>query len=281
MIYLFPAVAACLYALGSMGLKKSMQHGTSPRRVIAVSNILMACWAFPLIFFFEGSWDVMAWFAAIGAGVALFFGRICAIKALEVGDLSVVAPMLGMKTVMVAVLSMVFFPLEVTGILLVSAVLASAGIALLQRGPIERKAGTRRSALWALAASLLFAVTDISVQGSARVLGVGYFLPTLFLTVALLVPLLGQHDPPPAKGKVPMWAGSIVIGFQTTLMVLVIGLVGQATLVNVIYSTRSLWSVIVDRLLGEAHIRDYLFSRMTGALMITGAVILAILSKLT
>ena len=257
-----------------------MMAGTVPRRVMAISNIAMALWSLPLIFFFEGNWDFHAWLMAVGAGCALFTGRIFAIKALEAGDVSIVAPLLGMKTVLVAVLSMVFFPFEMTPILFLSAVLASGGGILLQRGPVERKPGTRKAAGFAMGASLLFAITDISVQGSAQILGVGYFLPTLFLTVAVLVPLLGSHPGPPKNGKKPLLFGSIIIGFQTTLMVLVIGLAGQATLVNIIYSTRSLWAVVVDRVAGEAHIRDYLISRLCGALLITAAVVSAILSKL-
>jgi drug/metabolite transporter (DMT)-like permease len=281
MIYLLPALAACLYALGSMGLKKSMQAGTAPRRVMAISNIAMALWAIPVFFFADGHWDFTAWLAAVGAGAALFIGRIFAIKALENGDVSVVAPLLGMKTVLVALLSKIFFPFEFTNILLLCAVMASAGIALLQRGPIEHKQGTRKAAFYAMGASLLFAITDISVQGAREALGVGVLVPTLFLTVGMLVPFLGKHEPPPAEGKKPLYVGSAVIGFQTTLVIFVIGMIGQAALVNVIYSTRALWSVLVDRAMGGEHIKDYLISRLAGALLICGAVVLAIVSKMS
>jgi drug/metabolite transporter (DMT)-like permease len=280
MIYLFPAIAASLYALGSMGLKRSMQHGAAPRRVMAVSNIAMALWSVPLIFIFPGTWQLNAWFMAVGAGLALFTGRIFSIKALEAGDLSIVAPLLGMKTVLVAILSMVFFPFEVTATLVFSAVLASGGVALLQRGPVERKAGTKKAAWYAMGASFLFAITDISVQGARDLLGVGYLVPTLFLTVGLLVPTLGRHPSPPKESRKGLYVGSAVIGFQTTLMILVIGLFGQATLINVIYSSRALWSVIVDRAMGEAHIKEYMWSRLGGALMVMAAVIMAIVSKL-
>ncbi len=281
MIFLFPALAAGLYALGSMGLKRSMQQGAAPRRVMAVSNVAMALWSIPLIFIFPGTWHLNAWFMAMGAGIALFAGRIFSIKALEAGDLSIVAPLLGMKTVMVAILSMVFFPFEITTTLVISAVLASAGVALLQRGPVEHKAGTKKAAWYAMGASFLFAITDISVQGARDMLGVGYLVPTLFLTVGLLVPALGRHPAPPQEARKGLYAGSAVIGFQTTLMILVIGLVGQATLVNVIYSSRALWSVVVDRMMGEAHIKDYMWSRLGGALMVMGAVIMAIITKLS
>ncbi|MEO0453249.1 MAG: hypothetical protein AAFY98_03820 [Verrucomicrobiota bacterium] len=277
--YIFPAFAASLYAIGSMGLKKSMQAGTSAKRVMAVSSIAMAIWACPLILL-GGEWNGLAALAAIGAGAALFVGRIFAVKALEVGDLSVVAPLLGMKTVLVAILSMVFFPFEITTMLLFSALLASGGIALLQRGPSHKKKGTRKAAFYAMGASFLFAITDICVQGSAKALGVGYFVPLLFLTVALMVPLLGKHPKPTGKAVKPLYIGSAIMGFQTSAVVLLIGLVGEATLINVIYSTRALWSVIVDRIAGESHIRDYMIYRLCGALMICGAVILAIITRL-
>jgi len=280
MILFFPALAACLYAVGSMGLKKSMLAGTVPRRVMAVSNIAMALWAAPLFFLFEGTWDTGAWWTAVGAGAALFTGRICAIKALEAGDVSIVAPLLGMKTVLVALLSMVFFPFEMTWPLFWSAVLASGGVALLQKGPVSRRKGTQKAACFALGASLLFALTDVSVQGSAQTLGAGYYLPTLFFTVAFLTPLLGVHPSPPPGGKKSLYFGSGIIGFQTTLMVLVIAMAGNATLVNIVYSTRALWSVLVDRAVGEAHIKDYLLPRLTGAILITAAVVMAIFSKL-
>lgn len=280
MIYLLPALAACLYALGAMGLKKSMQSGTAPRRVMAISNVAMALWSIPVFFFADGQWDFGAWLAAIGAGAALFIGRIFAVKAIEHGDISVVTPLLGMKTVMVALLSKIFFPFEFNNILLLCAVMASAGVALLQRGPIERRAGTRKAGLYAGGASLLFAITDISVQGAREALGVGVMVPTLFLTVGLMVPLLGKHASPAAGGRKPLYAGSAVIGFQTTLVIFVIATFGQAALVNVIYSSRALWSVMVDVVMGEPHVRDYLVSRLAGATLICGAVILAIVSKM-
>jgi hypothetical protein len=55
-----------------------------------------------------------------------------------------------------------------------------------------------------------------------------------------------------------------------------IGLTGQATLVNIIYSTRSLWSVLVDRLSGGKGATDHLVARSVGAILLTAAVILAL-----
>ncbi len=94
--------------------------------------------------------------------------------------------------------------------------------------------------------------------------------------------ILSRSSPDPFPGSAGRdpFPGSAVIGFQTTMMILVIGLIGQATLVNVIYSSRALWSVVVDRAMGEPHIKDYMVSRLAGALFVMGAVVMAIVSKL-
>lgn len=279
-LYLVPAIAAGLYAAGSLALKTSMTRGANARRVMWVSNLAMALWSLPLVFLFPKNWDLQAWLAAVAAGAALFGGRIFAIKALEVGDLSVVAPLLGLKTVLVAVLTLVFFPFQLSVWVIVSAVMATAGVVLLRRGPKTQGTATRKAAWLALGASCLFAVTDVLVQGSARTLGIGLFQPTLFFTVALLSPLLGRTPPPPAHAKRPLFWGAGIMGFQTPLVVLVIGYFGEAVVVNVIYSSRALWSVLADLRFGGAHVRKYMGSRLAGALLITTAVIVAIVSRL-
>ena len=279
MIFIFPACAACLYALGSYGLKSSMAAGAAPRRVMMVSNLAMALWSLPILLFADGRWDLQAWLIAVFAGGSLFTGRIFAIKALEHGDLSLVAPLLGMKTVLVAVLSRIFFPFEFSNLLLICAGLASAGVYLLNRGPVATREGNRKAMGYPLGASVLFAITDISVQGSREALGSGLLVPTLFLTVGLLVPVLGKTPPPPSSAKRSLYAGSATIGFQTTLMIVVISLVGQATLINVVYASRAIWSVIVDLITGGTSLRKLWLPRLAGASMICGAVVLAILSK--
>ena len=280
MTFLFPAIAACLYAFGSLGLKTAMQRGAASRRVMKVSNLAMALWSLPIFFFGEIRWDLQAWFIAVLAGGALFTGRFFAIKALEHGDLSVVVPLLGMKTVLVALLSKIFFPFELSNILILCAALASGGIYLLQKGPESMREGNRKAMGFAMGASLLFAITDISMQGSREALGSGVLVPTLFLTVGVLVPLLGRTSAPPRESNKPLLAGSAVIGFQTTLMIVVISLVGQATLINVVYASRALWSVVVDMIFGGQQLRQVWGTRLLGASMICGAVVLAILSKL-
>jgi len=271
-----PICAACLYSLGSFGMKRAMDRKASSWRVLLVSNIVLALWAIPLLFVFPGRWDFSGFIAALVAGAALFAGRVFSVKALEIGDLSVVVPLLGMKTLCVAIGSILVGASAISVKLVVAAALASAGVALLQRGPKTAARAMRKAMLFALFSSILFAVTDVAVQGYAKTLGIGLFQPVMLGTVCLLLPLLGRPAPAPPGARKPLLAGSAVMGFQTTLVIMTIGLTGQATLVNIIYSTRSLWSVAVDRLTGGKGAKEFLLQRSLGALLLTAAVILAL-----
>jgi hypothetical protein len=149
-------------------------------------------------------------------------------------------------------------------------------VALLQRGPASAAKATRKAILLALASGVLFAVTDVATQTYAKTLGIGLFQPVMLIVVCLMLPLLGRSAPTSPEAKMPLYAGSAVMGFQTTLVIMTIGMTGQATLVNIIYSTRSLWSVLVDRLAGSKGAKEHLVARSFGAILLTAAVILAL-----
>lgn len=82
--------------------------------------------------------------------------------------------------------------------------------------------------------------------------------------------------PLPPAGRTPLLRGSAIMGFQTSMVVVAIGLTGQATLVNILYSTRSLWSVLVEWAAGRGRARQELPWRLAGAVCLTAAVILAL-----
>jgi drug/metabolite transporter (DMT)-like permease len=256
-------------------MKRAMDHKASAWRVLLVSNLILALWAVPLLFVFPGKWDATGVLAAVIAGAALFAGRVFSVKALEIGDLSVVVPLLGMKTLCVAVGSLLVGAGTISYKLVIAAALASAGVALLQRGPKTKAKAMRKAILFAFLSSVLFAVTDVATQGYAKTVGIGVFQPVMLAVVCLMLPLLGRPAPAPSDAKKPLLLGSTVMGFQTTMVIMTIGLTGQATLVNILYSTRSLWSVLIDRLSGGKGAKEFLIARSIGAILLTAAVILA------
>lgn len=276
MLWTLPALAAYLYAAGQLELKKALGHGATTARVTGNSNAALILWTFPLAFVLPGHWHSVGFIAALLSGAFLFTGRIFMVKALDVGDLSLVAPILATKTVMVGLLSWFTNAVAITPSLLGAAALASAGMAVLSRGPVGKtKVRWKAIALSALA-SLLFALSDVVTQGYAKLLGAGWFLPTMFATVLVLFPFLGRQAPTPLQAKAPLLRGSAIMGFQTSLVILLIGLTGQATLINVIYSTRSIWSVLVEFWAGQGDAREFIAWRMSGALLLTAGVVIAL-----
>jgi len=273
-----PAVAATLYVLGSLGMKRAMGAGATSGRVLWVSNLFLAAWALPLPFIFPGQWDWGGVLAAVVAGSSLFAGRIFSVKALELGDLSVVVPLLALKTLFVAFASLILGSGVISVGLVVAAALATGGVICLQVGPRTAAKSARKAILYALLSSGCFTVTDLTVQSYASLLGPGYFQPLMLLTLCLLLPLLGRQPAMPSAGRFPLIGGSLVMGLQTTAVILTIGLTKEATLVNIIYSSRSIWGVIVDRLSGGPGAIRYLGLRLAGAALLTVAVIMAILS---
>ncbi|MFZ4387297.1 MAG: EamA family transporter [Chthoniobacterales bacterium] len=131
--------AAVLYAVGYLELKGSIHHGATSKRVNIFSNYAMAAWSMPLAFLAlflptHPNWESAG--AAVAAGASLFMGRICTVKALAKADLSISAPLLGTKTVLVALFSILLLHTPVGWNLLIAAGLTVAALALLQVGPI-------------------------------------------------------------------------------------------------------------------------------------------------
>ena len=289
-----PLLASLLYAVGSWGLKLGLRRGARPGIVTALSNLSMAGWSAPLIFFFPGQPNASGFWGAILAGTALFLGRICAIRALSHGDLSHATPLLGTKTIFVAVLTSFFLEDPITPGLMAGAVLTSLAVTLLSITPTPMAKSwwprkfDRATTLWALLAAFFFALTDIVVQKFARLLGVGWFQPLMFFTLALLTPLLFvsrlRHPSSlqallPASSRPSTIGGSTVIGFQTSLVILVIGIFGHATATNVVYAARGLWAVLLEGATGggaTANDRRILILRLTGAALLLAAVALAV-----
>lgn len=279
-VFICAAGAATLYAAGSLQIKRSLTAGAQKRRAIAVTNIAMALWALPLFFVSRGEFELQSWLTAIAAGVALFLGRILSVKSLEVGDLSIAGPLLGMKTLLVALFTFVTGQKEISAWLWVAAIAATLGVILLQRGPPGLSKNRRSAALYAGGASVLFAICDILVVEARGKLGIGWLTPTLFVTVALLVPCLGLHRAPPQEAKRPMYLGATIMGFQTSLIVLLIGLTGQAVLINIIYSSRALWTVVVDRYFGRGvGVAEFFMPRMAGAALLVGSIVIVIFQR--
>ncbi len=151
---LLPFAAGLLYALSQFGLKRAFDLGVGPWRSAFIANWLSGLVFLPLAFirpdgpFWEG------WGPALAAAGALFAGQLLAFLAIERGDVSVAAPMMGAKVLGVVVLSVLLFRQGFGWDMWLAALLTTIAIALLQWGPSHERGRILRTVFLAGAAAL-------------------------------------------------------------------------------------------------------------------------------
>jgi drug/metabolite transporter (DMT)-like permease len=243
----------------------------------------------PMLFLGDARWSAAGVPWAIAAGVLFFLGQVGTFRSLHAGDVSIATPALATKVVFVALLSLALPAKNPDPDLWIAVGLTMAGVVLLHQGPRHHASRPWTTLGWALFAALSFASADILVQQVAARTGITLFLPVMFGTVTLIsLPLLVPHLPRAGEARAGAWrwgsAGIILLAVQATGVVGAIGWSGDATGVNVVYSSRGLWSLVlvafVAHRLGVAEgTRDprTLLARLAGGVLILIAVLLVVL----
>ncbi len=291
MYLVFPFLASILFAIGLLFLKRATVAGANPWTVSLIAN----WWAALL---FSGFWLLdsspvqlgLLWQPAL-VGMLYVIGQIGTFSAISHGDVSIAAPLFGIKVLLVAILATALGGQSLPLSIWVAAVLATIGIAMVQW------TGTgKRSRIWytifsALAASLSFSIFDVLIQKFCTSEGAGWstgrFLPIMFWCVAVysLIFLAGfQADRfrEPAVRR-SLLIGGLLIALQAICIVFTLSTFGDAPRVNVVYSMRGIWGVLLAWAAAliwggsEADLsRSAMSWRLGGATLITTSVVIAI-----
>jgi drug/metabolite transporter (DMT)-like permease len=278
-------VAGLVYTAASLFLKAALQRGASGAQVNLAANLGMAVMVQPL-WFFAGPEAVFPplWQPLLCAGVFLV-GQAFTFAALAHGDVSVATPLLGTKILMVTAINLVLFQTPISPRWWIAAVAASISVALIAGGK-HRSHHVARTVCFALGAAFCYSLTDVWVQhwapGSQGVV----FAPILFGAAGLLsLGVFGATGRgvfcPPAGSRTVLALGAAIFGLQIILFFFALSTTRDATAANIIYSSRSVWSVIAawsaGHLLGlrdaEAG-RSALLRRLAGALLLFAAILL-------
>ncbi|TVR52496.1 MAG: DMT family transporter [Puniceicoccaceae bacterium] len=285
---LLPLGSAVLYALGALCLKRALGFGIGPWRVTFVSNLVLGILFLPMFLIGGVEWGAGGWYWPLVAAGTFIIGQVFTFLALNVGDVSVATPLLGIKVVLVAFFSVLVLTEPVPGAWWGGAVLCAVAVFLLSgRGRIERRR-LLPSVLFALSAAASFALTDVLVQKYTPLWGAGAFLPTMFLAVAVgsvvFVPFFSGSIGGLVRGAgVWIWAGAGLMAVQALGMALALGLFGSATAVNVVYGTRGLWSIVLVWFVGHWFANEErraggaaMGRRLLGAVLMVAAVALVL-----
>ncbi|MEY4488975.1 MAG: hypothetical protein RIQ79_1483 [Verrucomicrobiota bacterium] len=285
----FPLASSFGYVFALLLLKRSSGWGVGVWRTTFISNMAMGL-VFSLLLLLGGTGQpiAMVWQPALAGGL-FFMGQIFTFLALHHGDVSVATPVLGVKIVLVALSSVLLLPDPVPVKWWVAAGLSSLAIVLLARGESRPSHAAGRTVLMAVLAAACFALTDVLVQKWAPAWGVGRFLPLMFGAVAgLSVGLVPFFSAPLRAVPRAAWgwlvSGGVLLAVQAGSMAYAMGVYGDATAVNIVYSARGLWSVVAVWLVGHWFASEeqrlnpaVLRSRLAGAALMLAAIGLVIL----
>ncbi len=284
----FPLASSVGYVFAVLLLKRTAHWGVGVWRTTFVSNLAMGL-VFATLWPLGGPGQpaAMLWQPVVG-GLLFVIGQVFTFLALNYGDVSVATPVLGLKIVLVALSSVLLLPQPVPVLWWIAAGLSSLAVLLLSRGESRPRHAIGRTVVSAGLAAGSFAMADVLVQKWAPAWGVGRFLPLMFGSVALLsfalIPFFSASltaVPKAAWGWLA--AGSVLLAMQAAGMAYALGVFGDATAVNIVYSARGLWSVAAVWLIGHWFANEeqrlgpaVLRSRLAGAGLMLAAIALVV-----
>lgn len=291
---LFPLFSSVVFVLGMLLGKKAISSGASPWTNTFLSNLWIAA-AWGAIGVAHGAWlPVEAWWQAALVGLAFVCGQMFSFLAFTHGDVSVATPLFGVKVIQVAVILGLVSDEPIRGPIWAGAALATLGVGVMQIGARSSAKGplTWRRAAATIVLALLSATSlslfDVGLQCWGRRWGASTFLPAAFVASGLLscgfLPWTDRPSTLRRLGILGTVVGStLLIALQAMSMSFSLGRYGDATRINIVYATRGLWAVGLAwwfaRALGssEAHVSPrVMLLRLTGALLVTAAVVLSL-----
>lgn len=251
--YLNPLLAAFLFAAASLSLKRGLQEGAGATRSVFITNTTFLVALLPLWWFFDTPVTTALLWAPAVAGLAAFVGSVAQFLALKAGDVSVATPLLGGKVLFVALFSTIILGNALPLSWWLGALLAGLGIFFLGRSPAGHSHPPTRlgyTILMSLGSVSSFALMDILIAGWAGEFGFQRFVVVqqvvVFACSLFLIPFFqGPLRQLPLRCWPWLLGGSLVIVVQFYILNWTISQYGNPTAVNILYSSRGLWSVLL------------------------------------
>lgn len=252
---LLPLVAAVLYVIGALLVKRAGDFGVGVWRTAFVSSLVTPA-LFMCLLPFGGTVHAELWWQPALLAVLFIVGHLLNYLALQRGDVSVATPVLGLKIILVAFFTTLVLAEKVPAKLWGAALLSSLAVALLNRTEGGKHHHVGSTILFAGTSSAIFALFDVLLQKWSAAWGPGRFLPAMMA----FVPVLGLgfmpffHAPLRAvpRGAWPwLLTGCIFIGLQSLVFGVAVVKYGHVTAANILVSSRGLWSVAAVWLIGH------------------------------
>lgn len=287
---LIPLICAFLYVVSALAVKRAGAVGVGVWRINFIAN-----WTIFAVFVPVWLWQggeirpLIDYWKPAAVAVSFLGGQTFIFLALSRGDVSVTTPVMGAKVIVVALFSSLLHVGDIPLKWWIGAVLSASAVALLHLG--EESGGHRRVGItiaWAAASATCYGLGDVLMAKWVPDWGSGNFFPPMFLLVGLysflFVPFFRA---PLAELSKAAWRwvglGASLMAVNNAGIVLVIGIWGHPTAVNIVYSVRGLLSVVLVWAIGhwfqnseQKLDRRVLKFRLVGALLMVGAIALVL-----
>jgi drug/metabolite transporter (DMT)-like permease len=287
---LVPLAAALAFPVAALALKRATEIGRDVWGLVLACDLAVALVFLPLLFPLAGPPEGGAWWQPVAAGAVFCIGQIAAFKSFQ-GELSIAIPMQGAKVLLVAFMAWLALG-QSLGLKFWGAALLSVAAIHFLNEPGPASGGPRRilaTSLWAGLASIAFAAFDVAMQAWSPRWGTRAFSSYAFASQAFFsLPLLAFPPRRRFRYAPAQWGwvalGTGLLAFITLGLALIIGQSGQAALVNLIFNSRCVASVIFVWIAGkwfgnreaEAGGRRTMARRLEGAALMLGALGLAL-----
>lgn len=279
-----------VYVIGALLLKRASDLGADVWRTTRIINYASAAASLALLPLGGNVPDVSAWWQPPAAAILFFSGQVFTLLALNTGDVSVATPVLGIKILLVALLTTVLIGDPLGARLWTAAGLSTLAIALLNidRGHPHSRVG--RTIVLAALGAAAYASFDVIIQKFSSTWGTGRILPIVMVIGALYSIPLRQFDRHPigfttSRAYRPwLFGGAACFAVQGLMFITSISIWRQATTANILYSSRGLWSVIGVWAIGhwfvnrEQHLgAKVLVWRLLGAVLMMAAIVMVLI----
>ncbi len=252
-----PLLAAILFAGSALLMKRTTRWHIEIWRVSFVCNVVSMI-TFQPFWLLAGDlppWSL--WWQPFGVALLYVVGQVLTLTSLSQGEISVAAPVLGLKIVFVPI----FLWLLGAGLLPVSTWLACLGATLAVMLLNSTDGASERgkvlySIVTATSGAAAFALFDVCIQLWSPTWGPGAFLPVMMgmstLLSLALFPFFKQPLRAISRDAWPTLSGAaLLIALQAVAIVASVAFWEQVAVSNVVYSTRGLWSLAAVWMLGR------------------------------
>lgn len=291
--YILPLAAGFLYTLAAILSKRALELGAGTMRITFIANLLAIPAFLPLLLIDTQVHDWSLWWAPIACGLGNFGGMALTFAALNKGgDVTIQAPIMGSKTILVAIFA-IFAGLGPIPIQWwIAALLSVLAITVLSwtRGVNINKKSALRTVNLSLLSAISFAACDVIMADYAPEFGETTFLIFLNIITALasfsFIPFFkGGLLQLPKPSLSWVWLGCIAMALEGFCFYVAVSFYGNPTAANILYSSRGIWSVLLIWSLGHWFKNNekesgsaVMTQRLIGAILLFIAIILVIIT---